>query len=245
MQYRCLIVDDERPALKLLTAYLEKIPHLELVAACENGMEAMGVLQREHVDILFLDIQMPDFTGLDLLRSLQRKPQVILTTAYRDYAVEGFALSATDYLVKPFSLERFLQGVNKAIEQIKLKQTNVDPIIPKATDTTAADQPEDDHFFVRTNYKMEKIVFADIQYVESMREYVAIHTHEKRYVIHQTMTNMEKELPATMFMRIHRSYIVNTKLIKGVNGNQVIIADQQLTIGASYRQTFFDSLRTL
>lgn len=243
MQYRCLIVDDERPALKLLTAYLDKIPYLELVAACENGLAAMEVLQREPIDILFLDIQMPDFTGLDLLRSLQRKPQVILTTAYRDYAVEGFALSATDYLVKPFSLDRFMQGVNKAIAQIKLTQREVSgSTAPLAEE---AQTVVEDHFFVRTNYKMEKVVFTDINYVESMREYVAIHTHEKRYVVHQTMTNMEKELPDSMFMRIHRSYIVNTIQVKGVNGNQVIIADQQLPIGASYRQAFFDSLRTL
>ena len=243
MKYRCLIVDDERPALKLLKAYLAKIPHLELVGACENGLEAIGVLQREAVDILFLDIQMPDFTGLDLLRSLQRKPQVILTTAYRDYAVEGFVLNVTDYLVKPFSLERFMQAVNKAIEQHQL-QARVTPGTgsdAEADDVTTAE----DHFFVRTNYKMEKVVFADIRYIESMREYVAIHTQEKRYVVHQTMTKMERELPAGTFLRIHRSYIVSMDHVNGVNGNQVVIGDQQLPIGASYRQAFFDQLRTL
>lgn len=239
MQYQCLIVDDERPALKLLTAYIAKIPQLELVAACESGLEAMVVLRTHQVDLLFLDIQMPDFTGLDLLRSLQHKPQVVLTTAYRDYAVEGFMLNATDYLVKPFSLERFAQSVNKAIEQIQLKKA------PTAVPSTTIQAQKEDHFFVRTNYKMEKVVFAEILHVESMREYVAIHTSSKRFVVHNTMNNMQKELPSPHFMRIHRSFIINTSQVKEVNGNQVVIDGKSIPIGASYRQSFFDQLRTL
>lgn len=238
MEYRCLVVDDERPALKLLMAYISKMPYLQLVATCESGLEAIGILQEQQVDILFLDIQMPDFTGLDLLRTLQHKPEVILTTAYRDYAVEGFALNATDYLIKPFSIERFLQAVNKAMGQIRLKQA-------EGNEPLAVEDRPDDHFFVRTNYKMERIDFVNIYYLESMREYVAIHTQDRRYVINQTMTNMEKELPAPGFIRIHRSYLINIAYITAINGNQVVIADKNIPIGASYRQAFFDGLRTL
>ena len=121
MKYNCLIVDDERPALKLLEAYIAKLPHLHLVDSCENAMQAIAALEKNKIDLLFLDIQMPDLTGLELLKVLKEKPQVVLTTAYRDYAVEGFALDVTDYLVKPFSFERFVQAVNKAADQIKLK----------------------------------------------------------------------------------------------------------------------------
>lgn len=240
MTYNCLIVDDERPALKLLTAYISKLPHLNLLDSCENAMQAIAALQKNKTDLLFLDIQMPELTGLDLLKILKVKPQVILTTAYRDYAVEGFALDVTDYLLKPFSFERFTQAVTKATDRIQsvLQQPTIQAIDVQAEKTA-------DHFFVRTNYKMEKIKTNKILYIESMREYIAIHLPNHRYVINQTMTKMENELPKNRFMRIHRSYIIGLNHIDGIDGNQVIIGQNKLPIGASYRKKFFEQLRTL
>ena len=240
MTYNCLIVDDERPALKLLKAYINKLPQLELVASCDNALEAISALQEHQVDILFLDIQMPNLTGLELLKVLKEKPQVILTTAYREYAVEGFALDVTDYLVKPFSFERFVRATTKATSIIQLKTK---PTVSKSASSSTLSKS--DHFFVRTNYKMEKVKFGEIKYVKSMREYVSIHTSKQRFVVNQTMNKMEAELPKNQFMRVHRSYIVALAHIQGVNGNMILIDEEKIPVGASYRKAFFEQLRTL
>ncbi|MEM8528854.1 MAG: LytTR family DNA-binding domain-containing protein [Bacteroidota bacterium] len=240
MNYKCLIVDDERPALKLLTAYISKLPHLELIAACENAMQAIAALQKGHIDLLFLDIQMPELTGLDLLKILPNQPPVILTTAYREYAVEGFALDVTDYLVKPFAFDRFVQATNKATHLINLERTHVG-----ANAEIAAPINTIDHFFVRTNYKMTRINFQDILYLESQREYVAIHTTTKKYLVHQSMNHMEQELPKSKFMRVHRSYLVALERIKTINGNTIIIGEKQIPIGTSYRKSFFEKIKLL
>ena len=239
MKYNCLIVDDERPALKLLKAYISKIPHLELVASCENALEAISALQKYQVDLLFLDIQMPDLTGLELLKVLKEKPQVVLTTAYRDYAVESFELDVTDYLVKPFSFERFVQAVNKATEQINLKKSPIQVIENQSVEI------KKDHFFVRTNYKMEKVKFDEILYIESMREYISIHIPSRRFVIHKTMNNMVEELPNEHFMRVHRSFIVGLNHIESINGNMIVMGEKNIPIGASYRKAFFEQVRLL
>ena len=242
MKYNCLIVDDERPALKLLEAYIAKLPHLSLLASCENAMQAIAALQNNKVDLLFLDIQMPELTGLELLKVLKDKPPVIMTTAYREFAVDGFALDVTDYLVKPFSFDRFVQATNKATEWIKLKQTplNTNQASEKPSQTTI-----NDHFFVRTNYKMEKVIFDEILYIESMREYVSIHTKDRRFVVNKSMNSMEEELPRGQFMRVHRSFIVGLPHIETVNGNMINIGDKKIGVGASYRKRFFDQLRML
>lgn len=244
MTYNCLIVDDERPALKLLEAYIAKLPHLNLVASCENGMQAIAALQQHSVDLLFLDIQMPDLTGLELLQTLKIKPQVVLTTAYRDYAVEGFALNATDYLVKPYSFERFVQAVNKCLEIITLKSNPEPQTTTKQSDITET-SPTENHFFVKTAYKMERVEFEDIRYIESMREYVSIHTKGRRFVVHHTMNNMEEKLPKPNFIRIHRSYIVAMNYIEAINGNTVHIEEKVIPVGGSYRKAFFEKIKTL
>ncbi|MEO0473219.1 MAG: response regulator transcription factor [Bacteroidota bacterium] len=241
MMYQCLIVDDERPALDLLTAYISNLPHLSLAGRCENAMDALAALQRQDIDMVFLDIQMPEFTGLELLKVLKKRPQVILTTAYREYAIDGFALDVTDYLVKPFSLDRFIQAVNKATEQIQLRHRKP-PAFPSPEPEPP---PVADHFFVRTNFKMEKVAFADILYISGMREYVGIHTRERRFVVHQSMHKMADELPAARFMRVHRSYIVGLPHIDVINGNTILIGEQDIPIGASYRKDFFERVRLL
>lgn len=240
MKYNCLTVDDERPALKLLSAYISKIPHLQLSASCENAMQAIAALQKYRIDLLFLDIQMPDLTGLELLKVLKEKPQVVLTTAYRDYAVEGFALDVTDYLVKPFSFERFVLAVNKATERINLKSN---PSPPAGNDTTETNG--DDYFFVRTNHKMERVEYGEILYVESMREYVSIHTKDRRFVVNLTMNKMEDELSGENFMRVHRSYIVGLPHIQSIHGNTILVGEKEIPVGASYRKRFFDHLKLL
>ena len=244
MKYKCLIVDDERPALKLLAAYIAKLPNLELVASCENALQALSELQKNKIDLLFLDIQMPELTGLDLLKALKDKPQVILTTAYRDFAVEGFALDVTDYLVKPFALERFVQAVNKAIDQIQLAQKSMSHIAVNHFPNVAT-TPSEAYFFVRTNHKMEKVKLAEIKYVESMREYVAIFTSNRRFVIHKSMNFMEQELPKNEFIRVHRSYIVNLDFIENIQGNTIEIVGKKIPIGASYRKTFFEKIELI
>lgn len=248
--YQCLIVDDERPALQLLAAYLKKMPQLNLAASCENAMDALAILQSQSIDLLFLDIQMPEFTGLDLIKMLPQKPQIVLTTAYRDYAVEGFALEITDYLVKPFSFERFVQATNKGIENIRKNRVVSGNLLSvkeqdKAPEQRSDQPPLPDHFFVRTNHKMEKVLVKDIRYVESMREYSSIHTAERRFVIKNSMQRIIDELPAHRFMRVHRSYIVSLDHIEGIKGNMIILEHKEVPIGASYRKAFFAKLKLL
>ncbi|MFT6321985.1 MAG: DNA-binding LytR/AlgR family response regulator [Granulosicoccus sp.] len=245
MKYNCVIVDDERPALKLLTAYIKKLPHLELVASCEDAFEAIAALQNNQVDILFLDIHMPEFTGIELLQSLKQKPQVIMTTAYREYAVEGFEMEVTDYLVKPFSFERFLQGVNKATQNLnseKIPRTN-----SSSTESLSdiSEKKQDTYFFVKTNHKMEKVPLQEILYIESMREYVSIQLKSRRFVVHQTMNAMEEKLPLPDFMRVHRSYIIGLNHIQTIMGNVLNINGKEIPIGGSYRKSFFDQIEML
>ncbi len=243
MTYTCLIVDDERPALKLLAAYIDKLPHLTLMDSCEDALQAMAALQKHQVDILFLDIQMPGFTGLELMRVLKEKPQIILTTAYREFAVDGFALDATDYLVKPFSFERFSQAVNKATDLINLRKGTNHGIRTVPISPTQSKAPS--FFFAKTHHKLEKIAVEDIRYVESLREYAAVHTEEKRFVVSQTMKTIEAELPADQFIRVHRTYIVAIAHIKEIYGNTIVVDGKEIPIGGSYKKDFFEKVRLL
>ena len=240
--YKCLVVDDEELARELIEVYVSQVNDFEVVASCSNALEAQKMLQTHSIDLVFLDIEMPMLKGTDFLKNLSNPPKVIFTTAYRDYAVEGFAVDATDYLVKPFSFDRFVQGVNKAIDRIKSTASPSPDFIAK---TSNQSPPPQDHFFVKTNYKMEKIAFSNLKYIESMREYIAIFTTDQRFVVSHTMNTMEEKLPAPQFMRVHRSYIVSLHHIQSINGNQIIIEDKKIPIGASYRKKFFDQIHLL
>lgn len=245
MNPNCIIVDDERPALKLLTAYLSKLPHLNLIASCENAFEAIAALQKHSIDILFLDIHMPEFTGFELLQTLKHKPQVIITTAYREYAVKGFELEVTDYLVKPFSFERFLQAVNKATANLNIQHSASTPAtISLQQSEVGSLEKKEKYFFVKTNHKMEKVPLSEILYLESMREYVSIQTKDRRFVVHQTMNAMEKKMTPD-FIRVHRSYIIGLNHIKTIIGNVLKIEGKDIPIGGSYRKAFFEQLDTL
>lgn len=230
---KCLVVDDEELARTLLENYIGRLPHLELVGKCKDPMEAMQALQQQQVDLMFLDIQMPQLTGVDFLKTLSKKPLVIFTTAYPDYALEGYSLDVTDYLLKPFSFERFMQAVNKAGEIIRLQSLAVQPAEVPAS---ASPSPEKDLLLVKSEHKIHRIKYADILYIQGMREYVAYYTPSGRILSLQSLKSLEEELPSDRFIRIHKSYIVAIHKIDTLEGNQVHVGKEKLPVGANYKE---------
>lgn len=224
----CLIVDDEELARTLLRNFIGRLPHLEVVGSCKNPLEAMQVLGEKPVDLMFLDIQMPELTGIEFLKALPGKPLVVFTTAYPEYALEGYQLDVIDYLLKPFSFERFVQAVHKATEWIKLKSGRATP----------EDQPEEkkDYVLVKAEHKIHKLFLKDIRYIQSMREYVAYYTKDGRILSLYSLKKLEEELPPEQFIRIHKSYIVAIDRVTTLEGNRVHIGDEKLPVGASYRE---------
>jgi DNA-binding LytR/AlgR family response regulator len=234
MEIRCIIVDDEELARQLLEGYVNKIPYLKLVRTCKNSLEAMDCLQGEPVDLMFLDIQMPELTGIEFLQTLHKKPVVIFTTAYKEYALEGYELDVIDYMLKPISFERFLQGVNKAAEHIKMKiaaeaQTQSSPISAKGNE-------KGDHIILKADHKFHKIFLDDILYIEGLKEYVTFYTTGRKIIVLESLKKLETDLPSDKFMRIHKSYIINTDKVKTLYGNQVLIGETYVPIGKSYAE---------
>jgi len=232
---KVLAIDDEPLALQQLAAYIKKIPYLELIAECQSAIEAKEILNNENIDAIFCDINMPDLNGMDFVKSLAAPPLVVFTTAYSEYAVEGFKVDAVDYLLKPFGLDDFRRAASRLQERLSAA--------PKAI---AADQPDDDTIFVKTDYRVVKIAVSDIRYIEGMSEYLKLHleSQPKPIVTLLSMKKMEEYLPP-YFMRIHRSYIINLKKIQEVNKNRVIMdADTYLPIGDNYKEAFNDYLNT-
>jgi DNA-binding LytR/AlgR family response regulator len=223
----CLAIDDEPLALELLEDNISKVPFLSLSATCNNPVEAMKILQEKHIDLIFLDIQMPRLTGLQFLQSLVQKPMVIMITAYEKYALEGFNLDVVDYLVKPVSLDRFIKSCNKAWELYQLKE--------KAK-SAAAPTPLD-YIFVNADYSLIKIVLSDITWIEGLKDYLKIHLHSsnKPLIVRMGMKAMEDMLPQSQFIRIHRSYIVSKKYITAVRKNAIFIGQLELPISSNYR----------
>ena len=240
---RVLAIDDEPLALQQLTTYIGKVPFLELAGQCQSATEAREILNNEIVDAIFCDINMPDLNGMDFVKSLATPPLVVFTTAYSEYAVEGFKINAVDYLLKPFGLDDFRRAANRLKERIEAVPQTSAP-----TPTTSHPSPipadDDDSIFVKTDYKVIKIAISDIRYVEAMSEYLKIHldSQPKPIITLLSMKKMEERLP-DYFMRIHRSYIINLKQIQEVNKNRVIMdADTYLPIGDNYRDAFNDYL---
>lgn len=240
MTLKTVVVDDESRALKLIVDYVEKTPSLTLSASFQNAIEALAYLNEHPVDLLFLDIQMPDITGLELLESLQRKPMVVFTTAYPEYAVEGFQLDALDYLVKPVMLPRFLKAVNKAVNQASLlSQTKPSP----AQASTSEPVPESGYLFVKVDSHWTRLQLSDIRYIEGCGDYVAIYLSDGRKLLSlQTLTQMTSRLPGNDFVRVHRSYIVNLNHVDTVEKDHLLMGDADITIGKSYRSDFFKLL---
>lgn len=242
---KCLVTDDEFLAQELLKNYINKIEHLSLIKTCDNAVQTIAALQSEEIDVLFLDIQMPDLTGLMLLRSLKKVPLTIFTTAYAQYALEGYQLNVVDYLLKPFTFERFLQAVNKATDMIQkerkfqaLQQTISTTSVSPTSTTTSIET----HFFVKANYKLIKVKFEEILYIEGMREYIRIFLKNKKPIItHQTMKYTEKVLP-NYFFRIHKSFLINTILVESVEGNMIEIQGTKLPVSKNYKKAFFEIL---
>lgn len=226
-----IIVDDEPLALDVLETYIEKIPDLKLIKRCTNALEAREALQNHHIDLMFLDIQMPQITGIDFLRTLSDPPLVIFTTAYPNFALEGFELDALDYLLKPISFDRFLKAVNRAADQVNLQ---------KASHGQSEHAPEgDDFFFVKADKKLVKVNYSEIVYIEGLKDYVIIRLEQTRVITLQTMKSLEDKLPASKFKRIHRSFIVNIDKIHAIIGNMVEVLEKgqpkHLPIGKNYR----------
>lgn len=232
-----IIVDDEPLAQDVLETYIEKIPELNLVEKCSNALEANEALKNHDIALMFLDIQMPQLTGIDFLRTLSHPPLVIFTTAYPNYAIEGFELNALDYLLKPISLERFMKAVNKAMEQIELQGRG-----SAAADAEGEGEP--DFIFVKADKKLVKVNYADIIYIEGLKDYVIIRMENSRVITLQTMKSLEEKLPPGTFRRIHRSYIVNVDRIEAIVGNMVEVLEKNqakhLPIGKNYRDELLE-----
>ncbi len=228
-----MIVDDEPLALDVLETFIQRLENLELVCRCNNAVEAYGCLQSEHIDLLFLDIQMPKLTGIDFLKSLANPPKVIFTTAYRDYAVEGFELNALDYLLKPIAFERFLKAVSKASA---LEQQTAAPAAPALTAASASTQDYKEAFiYLKADKKMVKVMLSDILYIESLKDYIRVKTETKEIISYQKISFLEEKLPTDKFLRIHRSFIIALDKIQAFSATAVDIGKTEIPIGRFYK----------
>lgn len=229
----CIIIDDEPLAHNVLETFIQRVNFLELVGKFDNALDAFDMVTKESVDLIFCDIEMPQITGIDFVKALKDTPFVIFTTAYPEYALEGFNADAVDYLLKPIAFERFLKSVTKV--KLMYKQTTENKIenIP-------------DHIFVKQDYKLVKINFTDIFYIEGMKDYVKIHTSQKVIITHITMKRLVELLPSTLFFRSHKSYIVRLGAIKAIDGNMIeFVNNSKAPIGLQYRDALLLHLKNI
>jgi len=224
----CLVLDDEPLALEVLEHYISKVFFLNLVRKCQHSIEAMQVLEENNIDLLFLDINMPDINGLQFLKSIKSRPLVIFTTGYREYALEGYNLDIVDFLLKPFDFERFLKSVNKA-----------NNLISKTARIPAIQQKAPQYIFVKADYKLVKINVDDILYVEGLKDYIKIFTRQRLILTLMSMTAIEEKLPAEGFFRLHRSYIISLGKIDSISRHRVIIGEKFIPISLPYRDKFY------
>ncbi|MEP6465333.1 MAG: LytTR family DNA-binding domain-containing protein [Parafilimonas sp.] len=220
----CLAIDDEPLALELLEDNISKVPFLKLSASCSNPIEAMNILQNQSIDLIFLDIQMPGLTGLQFIKTITTKPMFILITAYEKYALQGFDLDVVDYLVKPVPLDRFIKACNKAWELHQLK-------------TKKETESELPYFFINADYSLVKVVFTDVMWIEGLKDYLKIHlkSTSKPLVARITMKSLEEQLPATMFLRVQKSFIISKDYITSVRRNSVFINEIEIPVGDNYK----------
>lgn len=232
LNINCLVVDDEPVARKGIARYVEQVPFLSLAGTCKGALEANDFLKNTKVDLIFLDIQMPDLTGTEFVRTLDNPPAVIFTTAYREYAIEGFELDALDYLVKPISFQRFLKSANKA-------RSHFEKIQPTASETPADGA---DHFFIKSDGQFIKIKLDDVLYFQSEKDYIFIFTRQKRYLTLLSLKQLERDLPPDRFLRVHRSFLVPLDKVEMMDGNKVIIAGKEIPVSRSQQDEIYERL---
>jgi len=233
MKLRCLIVEDEPPAQEVMKTYVLDSPQLELVKVCADAFAASEILQSEKIDLILLDINLPRLSGFSFLKTLSRPPLVIFTTAYPEYAVEGFETDAVDYLVKPFSFDRFLKAVNKAVEIARFRQSYEN----QGTEGTQ------NFILLRSDKKMFRINFSEILYVEAIGDYLKVHLEGRQLVIHETIKGLIDQLPSGEFLRVHKSYVVSVNRINYIEGNRIRIGEKLIPIGRSYKEEVENRLR--
>ncbi len=233
MKTKCLIVDDEPLARELIRGHIGKLENFEIVAECDNAMKAMEALRTHHVDLMFLDIKMPQMTGIDFLKTLKRPPKVIIATAYSQYALDGFELDVVDYLMKPITFERFFKSVNKYFqsghaENVELENGN--------------NGSEEAFIYVKENKKVIKIYLREIHFIEGLNEYIRIHADNRRVVVKSSLQGIESKLPSEQFIRIHKSYIIAIPRIRAFNATTVELENAKLRIGRNYKNQVFSAL---
>jgi len=230
---KCIAVDDEPLALKLVETFIEQTPFLELTASCDNAVEAMSLIREKQPDLVFLDINMPNLTGMELARLLQEQagslPKIVFTTAYNHYAIEGYRVNAVDYLLKPFSYEEFLRAANKVLQITEEASNQYHPI-------TA----DDEFIFLKVEYQWVRISLKDISYIESLKDYVKVHLDDSQKTVLSliSLKALEEKLPSTKFMRIHRSFIVSLDKISAITKNSILIGKTEITVGEQYKEAF-------
>ncbi|MFC0181258.1 DNA-binding response regulator, LytR/AlgR family [Pseudarcicella hirudinis] len=231
--FNCLIVDDEPIARKIVQTYCSHLPYLQIIASCGNAMEAKVILQEQKTDILFLDINMPVIDGIAFLKTLKNPPQIIFTTAYKEHALDAFDLAVCDYLLKPFSLERFIMAVDRALEKLKMQKG----FVQENNEIKA-----EDFVFIKTEGKIFKIQHDDMLFAEASGNYTKIITTQMMLQPNMTFSNFEELLPKSLFLRIHRSFIINKSKIDHIEGNRVFINNTEIPIGNNYREFFLKEL---
>jgi DNA-binding LytR/AlgR family response regulator len=235
MKTRCLIVDDEPLARVLIRGHVEKLENFEIVAECGDAMKALNVLREKQVDLIFMDIQMPQITGIEFLKTLKHAPKVIITTAYREYALEGFELDVVDYLLKPITFERFLKSVNKFYQ---MNQEEIQVVAGSSGDKTN----DESYIYVKENKKIVKVYLSEIWYIEGLSEYIQIYTNKRKIITKTSMALMEEKLPAGKFLRIHKSFIVSVLKIEAFTANTIEIQGKELPIGRSFKNAVLNAL---
>jgi DNA-binding LytR/AlgR family response regulator len=228
-RYKCIIVEDEPLAQNVLRKYIGEHPTLELIAVCNDALEAQPILTRENIDLVFLDINLPKLSGINFIKTLVRPPLIIFTTAYPEFAVEGFELNAVDYLLKPFSFERFLKAVNKAIEKLNTANQHSDGNRPG-------------FIFLKADKKIHKVDLDSIHFIEAIGDYMKVVTDTGQLIINETMKKLQEELPVRSFIRVHKSFIISRNKIKFIEGNYVQVEDKSIPIGATYKNDVLASI---
>ena len=241
MKLKCIAVDDEPLALDIIEDYISKVPFLELVKRTENAIEGLQLVQAGGIDLVFLDIQMPDLTGIQFLKIANNKASYILTTAYSQYALESYDLNVSDYLLKPIAFDRFYKAVEK-VHNLHLK--NAEPVlasvsVPVVAPAPTVIQPVQDFIFVKTEHKIQKIQLDEILYIEGLKDYISIYTKAERIITLQNMKKMEETLPSGQFIRVHKSYIISLDKIESIERSRISICGKVIPIGDTYRDEFF------